>query len=160
SPATPAGERLLAHELTHVVQQGASPSRRIARAALDLKRLDLELFWGDPLTQTSGEIGKSASCPTPKDKKPPELPIEAFVYPRNTEGPPLTAGPGASAQGAKPAATPETGATGGTAVEKPAAETPPAAQEWPPQSSRKVVGKPDRSDWIKDPKTGLLVPAK
>jgi hypothetical protein len=161
SPATPSGQRLLAHELTHVVQQGASPSRRIARAALDLKRLDLELFWGDPLTQTSGEIGKSASCPTPKDKKPPELPIEAFVYPRNTADTAGTVGPGAAAQGAKPAAAPETGgATGGTAVEKPAAETPPAGKEWPPQSPRKIAGKPDRSHWIKDPATGLRVPAK
>jgi Domain of unknown function (DUF4157)/D-alanyl-D-alanine carboxypeptidase/Succinylglutamate desuccinylase / Aspartoacylase family len=159
SPSTPSGARLLAHELTHVVQQGASPSRRIARAPLDLKRLDLELFWGDPLTQTSGEIGKSAIC-SKGGKTPPELPIEAFVYPRNTEDTAGTAAPGAPAQGAKPAAAPETGATGGTAVEKPAPETPPAGKEWPPQSSRKVVGKPDRSDWIKDPKTGLLVPAK
>jgi hypothetical protein len=66
---------------------------RIARAELDLKRLDDELFWGDPLTQMSGEIGKSATC-----KKTPALPIEAFVFPNNTKSP-VTPAPGAAPAG-------------------------------------------------------------
>lgn len=149
SPETPSGTKLLAHELTHVIQQSGSQSRRIARAPLDLKRLDMELFWGDPLTQTSGEIGKSASC----SKGQPELPIEAFVYPSNTEDVP--------GQGGKPAASggvlPVSGS--GTTAEKPAAGPKPEAKEWPPSSSRKIANHPDRSDWRKHA-SGLLVPAK
>jgi len=149
APETPAGARLLAHELTHVVQQGAAPARRIARAPLDLKRLDMELFWGDPLTQTSGEIGKSASCPK-AGKKPPEMPIEAFVYPSNTEDVP--------GQNVLPAA----GGGSSTTAEKPSEkpEPPAAAREWPPKSPRKIANHPDRSDWRKDSRTGLLVPPK
>jgi predicted deacylase len=81
APGTSEGQRLLAHELTHVVQQTqpGAPAR-IARDELDLKRLDDELFWGDPLTQSSGEIGKSATCNQAK-----AFPLEAFVYPNNTE---------------------------------------------------------------------------
>jgi hypothetical protein len=151
APETPAGARLLAHELTHVVQQGATPARRIARASLDLKRLDLELFWGDTLTQTSGEIGKSASC-LKGGKKQPEMPIEAFVYPSNTEDVP--------GQNVLPATG---GAASATASEKPAgkpAAEPPAAREWPPKSPRKIANHPDRSDWRKDSRTGLLVAPK
>jgi hypothetical protein len=152
APETLAGARLLAHELTHVVQQGASPARRIARAPLDLKRLDTELFWGDPLTQTSGEIGKSATC-AKGSKTPPELPIEAFVYPSNTEDVPgqnvlpMTGGAAPATASEKPA-------------EKPSADPPATAKEWPPKLPRKIANHPDRSDWRKDSRTGLLVPPK
>ncbi len=165
APETPAGARLLAHELTHVVQQGASPARRIARAPLDLKRLDLELFWGDPLTQASGEIGKSASC-SKGGKKQPEIPIEAFVYPSNTEDVPGQGGKPAKAGGTLPGGgaskTAETPAEkpAEKTSEQPAAEPPGAAREWPPKSPRKVANHPGRSDWRKDSSNGLLVPAK
>ncbi len=154
APATPAGKELLAHELTHVIQQGGSQAGPIARAQLDLKLLHQELFWAKPLTQTSGEIGKSAACP--KDgKTPPELPIEAFVFPSNTEDVP--------GQGGKPGTTgsvlPGGGNASGTTTEKPAAETPAAEKTWPPSSPRKIANHPDRSDWRKDA-SGILVPAR
>jgi hypothetical protein len=152
SPATPSGKELLAHELTHVIQQGGAQSGRIARAPLDLRRLDQELFFGDPLTQTSGEIGKSATCKV-GGKTPPELPIEAFVYPRNTGE-----GPGQGAKAGPSGGSLPTGGSGTTA-EKPTAEPPPAAKEWPPPSPRKTTNHPDRSDWRRRP-SGHLAPAK
>jgi hypothetical protein len=157
APETPAGARLLAHELTHVVQQGASPARRIARAPLDLDRLDKELFWGDPLTQTSGEIGKSATTCAKGGKRPVGLPIEAFVYPSNTEDVPgqnvlpVPGGAASATASEKPSEKP---------AEKPAADTPAPAKEWPPKSPRKIANHPDRSDWRKDSRTGLLAPPK
>lgn len=147
APATRTGKELLAHELTHVIQQGGSATGPIARAPLDLKRLDMELFWGDPLTQTSGEIGKSATCKR-RGKTPPELPIEAFVFPSNTEDVP--------GQGGKPGAKASVlpgGSASGTESEKP------TEKEWPPSSPRKIANHPDRSDWRKDA-SGLLVPAR
>ncbi|HEX6899532.1 MAG TPA: DUF4157 domain-containing protein [Thermoanaerobaculia bacterium] len=148
APATPTGKELLAHELTHVIQQGGSATGPIARAPLDLKRLDLELFWGDPLTQTSGEIGKSATCKR-RGKTPPELPIEAFVFPSNTEDVPGQGGK----PGAKASVLPGGGSASGTESEKP------TEKEWPPSSPRKIANHPGRSDWRKDA-SGLLVPAK
>ena len=94
SPNTRAGRHLLAHELTHIVQQsyarnpiiGLQTNRRISRLPLDLTRLDEELFWGDPLTQNQGEIGFGATrgrrLATPTEDS--SLPINAFVFPRNT----------------------------------------------------------------------------
>jgi hypothetical protein len=69
NPYNTEGKRLLAHELTHVIQQSnnsqSSISRKpakpyIALKPFDLKKLDSELFWEDPLTQTTGEIGYGA----------------------------------------------------------------------------------------------------
>jgi Domain of unknown function (DUF4157)/D-alanyl-D-alanine carboxypeptidase/Succinylglutamate desuccinylase / Aspartoacylase family len=88
APGTAEGQRLLAHELTHVVQQSGNSTstvrektdRKITRTpALDLPRLDQELFWGIPLSQTFGVIGHSATC-----HKKPSLEIIAYVYPHNT----------------------------------------------------------------------------
>lgn len=101
APASQEGQRLLAHELTHVVQQqaggpaGLVRSRsgvRLARADLDLDRLDRELRSGDPLTQSEGDIGHGAA-PGPRLDPPtedPDLRIHAEVYrkspPLETEG--------------------------------------------------------------------------
>jgi len=112
APGAPDGQRLLAHELTHVIQQsGPGAPARVARAPLDLATLDDELFWGDPLTQSSGEIGQSATC-----NKEKALPIEAFVYPNNTAST-------AKKPGTKSA---------------PAAD-PKKAEEWPPRPQREIV---------------------
>lgn len=136
APASMEGRRLLAHELTHVVQQSGGGPARIARAPLDLEQLDWELWMGAPLTQTSGEIGKSATC---NDNA--ALPIEAFVYPNNTKS-------AASASATSPP---------GGAGSKTSAPEKPEETEAPPR--REVTGQPDSSHWRKDP-SGLFVPAK
>jgi hypothetical protein len=79
SPATASGQDLIAHELTHVVQQ-AQTGPRLSRAPLDLKKVDLELFWGLPLTQDRGEIGFGATKASPDGDS--KYPIEAVVFPR------------------------------------------------------------------------------
>ncbi len=129
---------------------GAPPVRlatrpRIARAPLDLDRLDRELFWGDPLTQRRGGIGFGAArgrrLDPPTEDRRPEMEVEAEVFPRNT----------ASAGGAAataPGAGGQPGPSGGGRTEGPPADTP-----------RRVVGSGDRSRWGLDP-SGLLVPAR
>lgn len=160
SPETVGGQQLLAHELTHVIQQSAT-GLRLARAPLDLKKVDEELFWGDPLTQDRGEIGFGATKENPEGDS--KYPIEAVVYPRNT----INAMPQS-----KQTATPAPGAGGGGApttpelkpnpyedpkekpTEKPAAETKPA------ESERRVrTDQPKQSQWRFLP-NGLFVPAR
>jgi hypothetical protein len=139
APATWSGQWLLAHELTHSVQQSGSThttsqekaGRCIARLPLDLTQLDEELFWGDPLTQTSGEIGFGATS-GPRHNMPSEdrtLPIRAFVYPRNT-------------------ATFSTSTAGSSGTTSSGSTTP-----------RRVTGQPNRSNWRQTP-LGLLAPAR
>ncbi len=185
TPATQSGQWLLAHELTHVVQQSdchipgvrEKASTYIARVPLDLERLDLELFWGDPLSQTSGEIGHGATS-GPKQSTPTEdqkLPIEAFVYPRNTafsqptSGSPTSgSGTGVPPSGATPQTTQTTpqatpsaegaskpGGKGEPAPE-PAALPPPVS---PSPSPRQVTGRPNRSSW-RMLSSGIAVPAR
>jgi predicted deacylase len=88
APDTGDGRRLLAHELTHVIQQGES-GPRIARAPLDLSRLDSELKAGGPLTQTAGDIGFGSARGKPLDAPAEDttLPIGAFVFPRTSTSP-------------------------------------------------------------------------
>ena len=85
APSTERGRSLLAHELAHVFQQ-TTAGPRLARTVLDLERVDQELFWGEPLTQDQGEIGQGATPSAPDGDS--SLPIEAFVYPRNTSSTP------------------------------------------------------------------------
>lgn len=115
APETDSGLRLLAHELTHVIQQSGQESPlvsareelHLARAPLDLQRLDQELSAGGPLTQTQGEIGHGSlpcppgrsgaipqSCPDAPAVEDTSLPIEAVVYQRTP--PPAATGSGAS----------------------------------------------------------------
>jgi hypothetical protein len=110
SPETEDGQRLLAHELTHVVQQsgGGGPlalraaGPTLARARLDLDRLEQELNDGTA-TQTAGEIGAAAQACTRRQSRsacqtqtsPPEdssLPVSLEVYLRNTPAPATTQG--------------------------------------------------------------------
>jgi hypothetical protein len=142
-PHSSAGQKLLAHELTHVVQQANTGVQRLARTPLDLQRLDDELFWGEPLTQTSGEIGAGAtrgrSNATPGED--PALPIQALIFPRNTD------------------ATPTTGSSTGSGT---SGTTPPETAEpvAPPIPSPRTVTEPsDRSRW-RMTTYGLLAPAR
>ncbi|HEX5839271.1 MAG TPA: DUF4157 domain-containing protein, partial [Anaerolineales bacterium] len=110
-PGTPRGQQLLAHELTHVVQQSGNhnilvrkPSKiRIARAILDLTRLDRELRSGSVLTQTQGEIGQATAAgrrmdsPTPDSSLPP---VRAEVFRRMPPAASGTASPGGASTGA------------------------------------------------------------
>jgi predicted deacylase len=156
APGIGKGQRLLAHELTHVVQQSGSSTsivqqktdRRIARTPdLDLPRLDSELFWGDPLSQTSGVIGHSATCGSPS------IEIMAYVYPNNTASPTSTS---ASGSGGIPSSGPSStlpqapDSTGSPSQASPASPIP---------SPRTVIGQPNRSGW-RLRNSGLLVPAR
>ena len=156
SPSSPVGLRLIAHELTHVAQQSAT-CPRLARAPLNLKKLDIELFWGDPLTQDRGEIGFGAKAKGSKDdpsvKTPEEdssLPIEAFVFPRNTAMIP-PAPPGSTPPASTPAPPTPTGSE--------AAPPPPSPVPVPTPTPREVTGDPKASQWRMTPK-GLLAPAR
>lgn len=155
SPATARGQHLIAHELTHVVQQSAS-GPRLARAELDLNKVDDELFWGDPLTQDQGEIGRGATKEAPDGDS--KYPIEAFVYPRNVIDPAPSPGAGVGAttpSGLKPNPYVDP-------AEKPAEERAekPAAETKPAESKRRVrTDQPKRSQWRRRP-SGLRVPAQ
>lgn len=165
APGSVLGRRLLAHELTHVVQQTgagsplvrlASPPR-IARTELDLPRLDRELFWGDPLTQTSGRIGYGATrglrLDTPTEDRRPAMEIHAHVYPRNTASPhrlpPLRGAGSAAPSGSAPSsASPRT--AGGEQ----------ARSEAPPHPTpRHLLPPANRSRWSLT-RSGLLAPAR
>jgi hypothetical protein len=88
APDSSDGRRLLAHELTHVIQQGES-GPRIARAPLNLDRLDSELKAAGPLTQTAGDIGFGSARGRPMDAPAEDsaLAIGAFVFPRTSAFP-------------------------------------------------------------------------
>ena len=96
APDTGDGRRLLAHELTHVIQQ-ASAGPRIARVPLDLDRVDTELRAGTPLTQTAGDIGFGSARGKPMDPPAEDttLPIGAFVFPHTSASPTAKPPPGA-----------------------------------------------------------------
>ena len=98
APESDVGKRLMAHELTHAVQQSGirgnlvrhrSP-RRIAPKPLDLPLLDRELKAGGigfALTQTSGEIGDATAKggfldPPTKDSTLPPITAEVYTAPR------------------------------------------------------------------------------
>lgn len=161
SPATARGQNLIAHELTHVVQQ-AHTGPRLARAPLDLKKVDLELFWGDPLTQDRGEIGFGATPASPDGDS--KFPIEAVVYPKNTA---LHQSQGTSATSQTP------GGQGEDLpdykpnpyedpVEKPAekAGEKPREKFKPAESERRVrTDQPGRSQWRVTP-SGYRAPAR
>jgi len=103
APGSGEGRRLIAHELTHVLQQsgGATPLVRmrsgpkIARAPLDLDRLDRELRSQAPLSQSSGEIGFGSAAGKPMDAPAEDtrLPISATVFVRNPVPPPRKLSP-------------------------------------------------------------------
>lgn len=104
-PNTPRGQELLAHELTHVVQQTGvngglvhtASQKRIARATLDLARLDQELRTGGPLTQTHGEIGSATAAGRLHDPPEPDssvASVEAYIYKRTQPSAPPAAAPG------------------------------------------------------------------
>ena len=152
SPGTARGQQLIAHELTHVLQQSET-GPRLARAPLDLKKVDEELFWGEPLTQDHGEIGRGATPESPDGDS--KYPMEAFVYPRNTINPMPSIGQ-ATAQ--------NPGAGGGT----PAPELKPNPYESPeekpaaeakPEERRVRTDRPKESQWRFLP-NGLLVPSR
>jgi hypothetical protein len=168
TPLTASGQNLIAHELTHVVQQSRN-GPTLARAPLDLKQVDRELFWGDPLTQDRGEIGFGATPTSPDGDS--KYPIEAVVYPRNTINPmppfkPLPAKPaGGTGTPPKtktpPAAKPET-------KSETKSETKPAEEEdtrfrpgpdYKPEERRVRTDRPKESQW-RFIKEGLLVPAR
>jgi uncharacterized protein DUF4157/D-alanyl-D-alanine carboxypeptidase-like protein/zinc carboxypeptidase len=105
APDTEAGQRLLAHELTHVVQQSSGGGRlalraagpTLARAPMDLDRLERELSSGT-VTQTSGDIGAGAQACGPRQSpaacqrqsSPPvdaSLPVQLEVYTSSTPQP-------------------------------------------------------------------------
>jgi len=94
APDTGDGRRLLAHELTHVIQQ-ASAGPRIARVPLDLDRVDTELRAGTPLTQTAGDVGFGSARGKPMDPPAEDttLPIGAFVFPHTSASPTAKAPP-------------------------------------------------------------------
>ena len=152
SPGTARGQQLIAHELTHVRQQSET-GLRLARAPLDLKKVDEELFWGKPLTQDQGEIGRGATPESPDGDS--KYPMEAFVYPRNTINPmpnisqPTTQNPGAGSGTPAPESKPNPYEPPG---EKPAAET-------KPEERRVRTDRPKESQWRFLP-NGLLVPAR
>ncbi len=101
SPATTAGRRLLAHELTHVLQQREAADRAavISRTPLDVTqikadidagaRTHTDLFsWVQVMGDRSGEIGHGAAAPTQAtapDPAPvptdPALPINGRFFP-------------------------------------------------------------------------------
>jgi len=150
SPATASGQDLIAHELTHVVQQ-AQTGPRLSRAPLDLKKVDLELFWGLPLTQDRGEIGFGATKASPDGDS--KYPIEAVVFPRNTIDPmpPFKPLPGAPAGKTTPPPT-----------SKPAAEAEPKPETKPeakPEDRKVRKDRPKESQW-RFTSTGLLAPAR
>ena len=152
SPGTARGQQLIAHELTHVRQQSET-GLRLARAPLDLKKVDEELFWGKPLTQDQGEIGRGATPESPDGDS--KYPMEAFVYPRNTINPmpnisqPTTQNPGAGSGTPAPESKPNPYQPPG---EKPAAEA-------KPEERRVRTDRPKESQWRFLP-NGLLVPAR
>jgi len=158
SSATVHGRHLIAHELTHAIQQSAT-SPRLARAVLDLKKVDDELFWGDPITQDHGEIGRGATPTAPDGDS--KFTIEAFVYPRNTlnDMPPSKQATAPNA-GIGPSTTAENKPTPETT---PAPETKPATEaksEAKPSSERRVrTDQPKQSQWRFLP-NGLFVPAR
>jgi hypothetical protein len=149
SPATASGQNLIAHELTHVVQQSQT-GPRLSRAPLDLKKVDLELYWGLPLTQDRGEIGFGATKASPDGDS--KYPIEAVVFPRNTIDPmpPLKPLPGAPA--GKTAQPP----TSKPAEAEPKPETKPEAK---PEERNVRTDRPKESQWRFLP-NGLFVPAR
>jgi predicted deacylase len=112
APTTTQGRRLLAHELTHVVQQtgGAAlvherADGRIARTPIDLQRLDHELTQGEPLTRSSGEIGAGATRGAREAVNPPEdeaLPITLEVFEATPQSPAAPAGSAPSPSGSAP----------------------------------------------------------
>ncbi|TCO80404.1 succinylglutamate desuccinylase/aspartoacylase family protein [Plasticicumulans lactativorans] len=120
APHTAAGRHLLAHELTHVVQQagGAAPlvahatPPRLARAVLDLARVDQELKAGGPLTLAAGEIGHGAKAgkamDAPAEDPAADMAIEAHVFKRNTPVP-TPATPNAPAPTSGSGGTPDAG---------------------------------------------------
>ncbi len=127
APDSAGGQELMAHELTHVMQQsgGGSPlvhrheGPRIARAMFDLPRLDRELTAGGPLTQTRGEIGYGSRVGRPRDSaaedRSPAMAIEMLVYQRSAPTPSTT-----------PAPSPAVG-SGGTTAPAPTSPRPPDA---------------------------------
>ena len=162
SPATTHGQNLIAHELTHVVQQSQT-GPRLARAPLDLKQVDLELFWGLPLTQERGEIGFGATEKNPDGDS--KYPIEAVVFPRNTINPmpPLKPLPGAPAGKTAP---PPTGKSvpGDKPMpgDKPTTEAAPEPETKPetkPEERTVRTDRPKESQWRFLP-NGLLAPAR
>jgi hypothetical protein len=145
APQSAAGLRLLAHELTHVVQQSGGHSslvqrkaiRQIARTPLDLTRVDTELNQGVPLTQTSGEIGHAAARQSqssqgtydpPTEETAADMAIEAYVYRRS----PTVTAPTGGAGNAPGGGAAQTGGTTQTPTLAPAdagANTAPPVQQ-------------------------------
>jgi hypothetical protein len=150
SPESAAGRHLIAHELAHVTQQSTSGAR-LARAELNLKKVDEELFWGKDLTQDQGEIGFGATRTAPDGDT--SLPMEAFVYPRNVvdSAPTVRASPGS---GNAADAT----AAGGSMA--PAERTSGAKEPTKEAQPRRVsTERPKQSQWRLTSK-GLLEPAR
>ena len=142
SPNTTGGNRLIAHELAHVFQQSVT-GPRLACDKLDLKKVDDELFWGDPLTQDHGEVGLGASTASPKGDA--KLPIEAYVYPRNVLDPmPIV--------GLNPAQKP-------AADSKSEGDTKLTGEAKSPSARSVIPDRPKESQWRFNPE-GLLVPAR
>ncbi|ASU33917.1 DUF2817 domain-containing protein [Mucilaginibacter xinganensis] len=103
-PETDSGKHLLAHELTHVVQQNKTENF-IARQVINLNDVDRD-FKNRKLTTSSGVAGFGAT--RGKTMEPPtedqDLPIDAFFFLENNT-PPAAAPPATS----PPAVAPPTG---------------------------------------------------
>jgi predicted deacylase len=152
APDTDVGRRLMAHELTHVVQQtggGGRPGLRAAGPMLSLARLDLDRLDSDlnagTATQTSGEIGAAAQACGPRQSaracqtqtSPPEdssLPVSLELYLRNTPSPaPAQGQPAPPSQGVPVPPDPlDAGVPPPAGVPEPEAEPAPPPQPVPP----------------------------
>jgi Domain of unknown function (DUF4157)/D-alanyl-D-alanine carboxypeptidase/Zinc carboxypeptidase len=150
SPDSASGRHLIAHELAHVAQQGAI-GPRLARAALDLAKVDEELFWGEELTQDHGEIGFGATRKAPDGDT--SLPIEAYVFPKNVVDPfPNPSAPVGA--GAPTGATPQGAPT--APAEGPAKEAQPPKEE----RKRKITTDPRKQSQGRIIGEGFWAPAR
>jgi hypothetical protein len=164
SPHTSEGKRLIAHELTHVVQQAKGASSAIIQRDLDLSLLDRELTQGLAPTHTQGVIGHgSQPCPDPapghESARPrhcqltpaaedPQLPLQAIVFPRNQTTssavpstiPPATTAPatGSGSAGQPPSSTSQ--ATPQTSPPTATPARPPATAPASPAPRAVVIG--------------------
>ncbi len=68
-PGTPEGRRLMAHELTHVVQQGgAGQLSRKSKNGKNIQRTAFDAIQRLPMIQREGEAGTTSPTPTPEEK--------------------------------------------------------------------------------------------
>jgi hypothetical protein len=72
-PHSPEGQRLLAHELTHSVQQSGGGARGLSKAGLSLQR--------DPIPDTAAKPAPSSATTDADTKKPPARQVTVVIPP-------------------------------------------------------------------------------